>query len=304
MSSFPASVSRMKTRPKSVRTYAMQERSDRQDFYIRSQDDRPALEELHRHDYFQIQVNLGGDTVQQIGGSTRPFLKGMMAFILPHRMHMIPHPADGKFVVINVSQTFLLPGLDVHPLDLEDVPLSTAPLLAPFRLQEQLDFQTPLEQLPALMALLDHMRRLDSERGFGASDILRGCLLQLIGGVCHLYAEDLQARAPRNPRRQALARVVGHIDARLEQPELSLQGAAAAAFLSPGYLAHLLRKELDRSFTQLVLERRMDRAKTLLLTSDKRIADVAYACGFADEAYFSRRFRQFTGRSPRQFRQQ
>ncbi|AHV94544.1 helix-turn-helix transcriptional regulator [Bordetella holmesii] len=294
----------MTSRSKSVRTYGMRERSDRLDFYIRTQDARPALEDMHRHDYFQIQINLGGDTVQQIGGTTRPFVKGMMAFILPHRLHRIPHPPDGRFMVINVSQEFLLPGLQCDPLDLEDVPLSQAPELAPFRFQESLDFSVSAEELPELESLLARMLHVDRERGFGSAAVLRGGLLQLIGQTCMRHASALQAGLPRQGRRQALARVSAHIEARLDQADLSLNSAAAAAFLSPSHLAHLLRKTLDRSFTEWVLERRMTRAKALLLTSDKRITEVAHACGFADEAYFSRRFRQSVGMSPRQFRQQ
>ncbi|KAF1061550.1 MAG: hypothetical protein GAK45_02191 [Pseudomonas citronellolis] len=38
--------------------YGMQQRSDRMDFYVRDQDARPALTAPHRHDYFQIQINL------------------------------------------------------------------------------------------------------------------------------------------------------------------------------------------------------------------------------------------------------
>jgi len=38
------------------------------------------------------------------------------------------------------------------------------------------------------------------------------------------------------------------------------------------------------------------------LTSGDRIGDVAHRCGFGDAVYFGRRFRQWTGVTPRQFR--
>jgi AraC-like DNA-binding protein len=289
-----------------IRTYGMQERSDRLDFYIRDQTARPALTAPHRHDYFQIQVNLGGDTVQQIGGAVREFRRGMLAFVLPHRLHRIPHPDDGRGMVLNFSQAFLRRDLACDPLDLEDVPLAEAPELAPFRFQEYLDFPWPADRFDELLGLLDRMRTLDGARGFGATEVLRGHLLQLIGTICMHHREALQdlgrRSAQRTGRRDALARVRAHVAAHLADPALSLSGAAAAAFLSPNYLAHLLRKETGRSFTETVLEQRMAVARSLLADGSLRIGAVARASGFDDEAYFSRRFRQCYGVSPRDWR--
>lgn len=86
------------------RTYAMPERSDRLDFYIRDQASRPAIEEPHKHEYSQIQMNLGGDTEQHISGVCKPFPAGAVAFILPHRLHLIPDPAHSRFMIINFTQ--------------------------------------------------------------------------------------------------------------------------------------------------------------------------------------------------------
>ncbi|MFS2056119.1 helix-turn-helix domain-containing protein, partial [Variovorax sp. CT11-76] len=68
--------------------------------------------------------------------------------------------------------------------------------------------------------------------------------------------------------------------------EMSLNDAAAAAMLSPNYLAHLLKKQTQRTFTELVTERRLERARELLLASDGRIAARCRRCGFADAVYF------------------
>lgn len=294
--------------PSRIQTYGMQQRSDRMDFYIRDKSARPALTAPHRHEYFQIQINLGGDTVQHIGGAVRPFPRNTLAFILPHRLHVIPHPEDGNFVVINFSQEFLLPHLQCDTMDLEDVPVAESPELAPFRFQEHLDFTLDDADFAEVTALLMQMRDTDRVRQLGSGAILRGGLLQLIGTVCNRYEAQLLAlsanKAERRGRRDAMSRVIDYIRAHIANPAMTLTDAAAAAFLSPNYLTHLLRKETGNSFSELVLERRMRLARTHLMNSSKPLSHIAEICGFTDEAYFSRRFRKAHGMPPGQFRRE
>ncbi|WP_341795940.1 MULTISPECIES: AraC family transcriptional regulator [unclassified Pseudomonas] len=291
-----------------VLTYGMRQRSDHLDFYIRDQRGRPPLTQPHRHEYFQIQINLGGDTLQHIGGAVRPFPQRTLAFILPHRLHLIPHPAESEFLLLNFSQHFFLPHVTCDPLDLEDLSTELFPELAPFRFQEHLDFQFSEAQFNEVHALLDLMRACNNQRSFGSVTKLRGYLLQLIGLVCEVFSIDLQRLAStdsvKRGRRDALGRVRAYINDHLHDPAISLKAAAAAAFLSPNYLTHLLRKETGKPFSQLLLERRMQLARTLLLTSNEPVGLIATACGFADESYFSRCFRKAHGLAPGQFRRE
>jgi AraC-like DNA-binding protein len=299
-----------RTRPETAPpapTFGMAQRSAQLDFDIRDKADGPTASSPHRHEYFQIQINLGAETCHHLGAVVRPLPPRALAFVLPHRLHWIPQPPQGHFVLINFSQDFLLPHLHCDPLDLEDIALGEALELAPFRFQEHLDFVLSDDAaFAALMQGVAQMRTLAGQREFGVELQLRGCLLQLIGLVCTRYQQALQqlaaGQAQRLGRRDALGRVQKYIRAHLAEPGLSLKGAAAAAFLSPNYLTHLLRKETGLSFTDLVLERRMRLACTQLLQGDKAISHIAWACGFADEAYFSRCFRKAQGLSPTQFR--
>lgn len=289
------------------RIYAMPERSDRLDFYIRDQTTRQAITEPHRHAYFQIQFNLGGDTEQRIGGVTRPFPRGALAFVPPYREHLIPHPPGAHFVVVNFSLAFLRADLDVDPLDLDDLPAQRAPELAPFRVQEHLDFILTGAAFDEARRLTERMLDTDRSRTFGSVPLLRGYLLQLIGLVCVQYAGPLErlthGSAPRAGRRDALARVLRHVRANLTNGELTLAGTAEAAFLSPNYLAHLIRKETGSTFTDLVTDRRIALAQSLLAHTTRRITDIARSVGFRDEAYFSRRFRARVGLSPKDYRE-
>jgi AraC-like DNA-binding protein len=284
----------------------MSERASYLEFDIRDQNARAPLTRPHRHEYFQILITLEGAAQQTIGGSVRPVQPGTMTFVLPYRVHLVPLPEGSRFIVINFSQRFLRPDLDVDPLDLEDVPVSRVPELAPFLYQEHLDFVLEGPDWDEARAMLRQMLEENAERRFGSLEILRGMLLQLIGLTCRRYeAELLRLASEKNrsaSRRDALLRVTRYIRENLTR-DLNLTEAAATAFLSPNYLAHLLKNEVGKTFTDLVTERRMERAQELLANTPMRIAEVAHASGFPDEGYFTRRFRQWFGTTPRQYRE-
>jgi AraC-like DNA-binding protein len=284
----------------------MSERASFLEFDIRDQNARAPLTRPHRHEYFQILITLEGAAQQTIGGAVRLVQPGSLTFVLPYRVHLLPLPEGSRFIVINFSQRFLRPDLDVDPLDLEDVPVSRVPELAPFLYQEHLDFALAGPDWEEAQGMLKQMLHENAERRFGSLEILRGMLLQLIGLTCRRYEADLLRLASEKTRsasrRDALLRVTRYIRENLTR-DLNLTEAAATAFLSPNYLAHLLKNEVGKTFTDLVTERRMERAQELLANTPMRIAEVAHASGFPDEGYFTRRFRQWFGTTPRQYRE-
>jgi AraC-like DNA-binding protein len=71
---------------------------------------------------------------------------------------------------------------------------------------------------------------------------------------------------------------------------------------SANYLSDLLRKETGkttREHIQLVV---IEKAKDLLLGSDKTVSQIAFDLGFEYPQHFSKLFRSKTGQSPAQFR--
>lgn len=302
-----SSMKTTQTRGGLVKTYGMQERADYLDFDIRFQGVRNVLALPHRHEYFQIQIGIEGESNQSIGAAVRPFGHGYLSFVLPHRIHVVPHPPGSTYCIINFSQTFLWPSLNVDALDLEEVSVGRQPDLAPFLFQEYIDFEFDKHDFMRIKVWLDDLKELNLQRSFGAMTTIKGILQQMIGMTCMRKEPDLMRLSMQHngktSQRDALQRVIRYVRDNLEK-EMSLADASAAAFLSPNYLAHLLKKETGRTFTEMVTDRRLEKAKELLSTSQQRIRDVAHLCGFADEAYFNRRFKQLLGITPRQFRDQ
>nr|WP_279343686.1 AraC family transcriptional regulator [Variovorax terrae] len=277
----------------------------RSPFWIRDQATAVGQPPLHRHEYFQIYVNFAGRTEHVLGAVTRPIVPGTLSFIMPFRVHCLRHAEPAEFFVINFRHDFLRPGSRVDALELEEVPISAMPELAPFLFQEHLDFVLGGADLAAVRELCLRLQAEHRGGGFYATEFIRADLFRLIGLVCRRHQDELQALAQANTlrgsRRASLARVSRYMREHLGEP-ITLADAAAAAFLSTNYLAHLLKKETGRTFVDILTDQRMDLACRLLLGSSRPIAEIAARVGFQDEAYFARRFRRLQGMSPSGYR--
>ena len=87
-------------------------------------------------------------------------------------------------------------------------------------------------------------------------------------------------------------------------PALSVADVAARAGISEVHLRRIFRGQMDASPVQYIQYLRLEHAKDLLVDSNYRIEEVAYASGFADPYYFSRVFHRAVGMTPGVFRRQ
>jgi AraC-like DNA-binding protein len=101
------------------------------------------------------------------------------------------------------------------------------------------------------------------------------------------------------------AAILREIETRAADPRLSADAIASGLDITPRYV-RLLLEETGRSFSQHVLERRLDRAAALLRDPRRdgyRVSAIAFECGFGDLSYFNRAFRRRFGETPSDARQ-
>lgn len=72
--------------------------------------------------------------------------------------------------------------------------------------------------------------------------------------------------------------------------------------LSYGHFRAVYKNLFDISFHKDVIESRISYAKYLLITTSVSLSAIAYKCGYDDEKYFMRQFRQLTGTTPNKYR--
>ena len=106
----------------------------------------------------------------------------------------------------------------------------------------------------------------------------------------------------RYPNEVLLGNAVHYMQEHLSE-NLSRDDVARAAGLSPSHFSHLMRAKLNRSFTDLLAQYRVDHAAQQLVRTMEPVAEIALACGFPDQSYFTKIFKRRTGHTPLAYRQ-
>jgi AraC family transcriptional regulator len=168
--------------------------------------------------------------------------------------------------------------------------------------------------------------RFELQENFGTRDprlvalgkqILAG--LESEGAVGRIHVESLTVQlathllrhyctAPLSPQKpvpklsqRKLQRALEYIDSHLRE-DILLADIAKTLAMSPGHFAHAFRQTTGLPPHRFVLERRIERAKSLLRETDLPITEIAHRIGCASHSHFSVLFHRATGQTPRDYR--
>lgn len=86
------------------------------------------------------------------------------------------------------------------------------------------------------------------------------------------------------------------------QSKIELKSLAKHLHLSPSRTAHVVVEEFGLTFSQLLKGVRIEKAKTLLISSRLNCTEIASRVGFDNPYYFNRIFKQTTGIPPAKYR--
>jgi AraC-like DNA-binding protein len=118
-----------------------------------------------------------------------------------------------------------------------------------------------------------------------------------IGTLIKHCVQALCTGAPPSRRLDArVTRVLATIRAS-DELRMSIEDAAAIAFLSPSRFAHLFKQQFGLPFRRYLLWRKLTRAM-LVIGRERTIATAAHEADFADAAHLTRTFYQMVGMAP------
>lgn len=120
-----------------------------------------------------------------------------------------------------------------------------------------------------------------------------------VPSIC--LGDEAEGRFDKVDSQEFFDRIHTYLRQNLER-QISVQSICEMFGISQTYVGKLFRKYAGASFSQTFTQMRIDRAKELFDADPKPyIKDVALAVGYADQFYFSRVFRSYTGKSPTEY---
>ena len=84
--------------------------------------------------------------------------------------------------------------------------------------------------------------------------------------------------------------------------ELSLSSISEVLDKNPSFLSNQFKRETGKTITKHIQETRIEKAITLLTTTDLSIQEISESVGINDLSWFSKLFKKIVGVSPTQYR--
>jgi len=140
------------------------------------------------------------------------------------------------------------------------------------------------------------------KNGSGPAKSIR--LQSALLAVISCYIEQAVQAAPQAPATLAsnkLSTALQYIDANLTK-ELTITELSDLVHHHPNYFIRFFKNHLGMTPMAYIYERRLEKAKQLLMTSDMSIGEIAMATGFHDIFHFSKAFKKRIGVAPSEFR--
>ena len=126
-------------------------------------------------------------------------------------------------------------------------------------------------------------------------DILKPLALAFLVQIERQYAAEYPAPEPSGISEQVLQYMSSHSDV------ATLKCIASHFSYHPNYLSSLLRRETGKSFSELLLAQRMEKAALLLSETGLSVEEIAPMLGYGNSSNFYKAFRKYYRCSPREY---
>jgi len=234
---------------------------------------------MHLHDYYEMEIVLNGTGEQNLNGTIYPLHKGIVYFLTPIDFHSVTPGKDLEIANISFDETRLSPELQLFYMNRRDNFIFEADT-------------TASQNMEKLFSLLQQ----ENQNNDKYSERCQRSILDLL--LCTLIRGKTEHPSTYSPMpvQQAMQFVFQHF-----REQITLDQVARQSGYTVSHFSRLFSRLTGKTFTDFLLELRLNYAKMLLLSTDLSITAIAEKSGFGSISNFHRRFREKCGVSPANF---
>ena len=130
--------------------------------------------------------------------------------------------------------------------------------------------------------------------------MLHSAILELIHNLLRDSESTRHQYNAKNSNRAVIENAIAYIGNNLTA-DLSLEAVSEYAGFSPIHFHNCFKVSTGRTLREFVEDQRIKKAMNMLITTDNTLTEIAYACGFSSQSYFSFAFKRKTKLTPREY---
>lgn len=233
---------------------------------------------VHQHEYFELELITEGESVHTLNGEKTNLKKGDVIFVTPMDRHGY--------------ESCLIRTVTIH--------FSLVYLSSMFKNALQNSKNRIIHGTSAIVTkYFEEAFRVFMGNSTHKEIKLKN-LVELI--LLELMPDCFSEKAVFSSASDRVSEAIGYINMNFTN-EISLSSIQNRFGISSSYFSHAFRQRTGKTFVNYLAEKRIEYAKTLLL-SGEMVIDVCYECGFTGERNFARRFKEFTGMTPKEYQKE
>lgn len=249
----------------------------------------------HWHVEFQLCLTVSGSVLWHTEAEQTEVPAGQGIFINSQRVHMVrPVGKEASFFCLDIPPDFICPTREGGLYEHSVLPVLQAAALHRKRITPQ------TEAGREILRLLTKMAVVFDEKAEGYEFVLAGQVFQIWKPLRKLLAEEIGS--PQSPTDERFRDLLLYLQKNYGS-EISLDEMAAHIGLSRSECCRYFKKHAGQTISAYLLQYRIHESMYLLAETDKTIAQIAQDCGFSQQSYYAKRFREQTGMAPRQYRE-
>jgi len=274
-------------------------------FHIHRHEDAPETHseetQLFRTNTFSVSLLTDGEATYKIGMREYSMKPGSFYFMSPQQLRYYKKIKPWKGYVFVFSEEFirLFSGSSIY----KEYPF--------FKLDANVQLQLNKEQLADLIPLLEEMHAHYTGAETDKLKYIYHYMSLVLLNARKWYAEQ-HAAVPETDKPATLSKLFDdllekhffEIASQHADKLLTVSDFAAQLNVSANYLSDTVKKETGKTPTQIIKERTILEAKSLLRNTRLTVSEVAYFLLFDDPSYFAKYFKVATGVSPSDFKDQ
>ena len=248
---------------------------------------------LHRHNYVEMMIVLSGSITHRIDGEPFTLSTGEVLIMNKHVSHSVERSGkDDIGVNIIMSDRFIygvtseLAGTLFSSLIKENAKENGSPIYLAFRTGGRKYLENAIENLLFELTV----------RGEDVG-VMSGTVSLLLRYLS-LENDELLIRGNVKTDKDDARRLDVLSYVKSNYRTASLTELSDKLYLTVPYLSKVIKESFGKSFKELVIDERMERARTSIEETTLPIGDIIRSVGYENESYFHREFKKRYGTTP------